>query len=151
MSTKIKLILLFFGSFAFISTSCQPDYVTNSYEQQNPIPGNDHPIVGKWKKVGITDYAEENIAQHYHECETIYDYIQYFANGTVRDVGYLEDCVTTEEDNGAYIISGNILTIQGFDSGGNLVTGQLTITELTAITLKVKVPEMGFIILYEKY
>ena len=159
MLIKKIIALLLLTGLAFTSFSCEPDYVSNQpqVQPQNPNPQNPNPqpgttsIVGKWKKKGITDLSEDSIALHDHECTTIFDYIEFFSNGTAKDVSYLEDCVTTEEDSGSYTVSGNTLTIQANDPQGDMISGQLTILELSTTKLKIKLPDLDFVIIYEKY
>jgi len=92
-----------------------------------------------------------DIAYHDHECSTIYDYLEFFSNGTATDVEYLSDCTTTIEDSGTYTVNGDTLTIEGNDPDGNLATGDMTILELTNNSLKLKVEPLDFVILYEAY
>lgn len=139
---------------SFINFSCEPDYISNSpqpTQPTDPTQSQTNSIIGKWKKKGITDLSQESIADHYHECEIIDDYVQFFSNGIVNDISYLEDCITTEVDNGTYSITGNILNIQSNNELGNMITGQLSILELSTTSLKVKLPEIDFVIIYEKY
>lgn len=113
--------------------------------------GSNSEIVGKWKKIGITDDEGSDIAYHYHECETLNDFIQFSENGTVKDVEYYGDCQTTEEESGTYSVNGNILNVQGSNPDGAMISGKLTITNLTANSLKVKSEEIGLVIVYEAY
>lgn len=117
----------------------------------NPNPNPSPTVVAKWKKVGITDVQGVDIAYHDHECTTIDDYLQLSSNGTAKDVSYLPDCVTTEEDTGTYTVSGNTLTMVANDPNGNLTAGDLTILELTNSSLRLKVEPLDFVIIFEKY
>lgn len=117
----------------------------------DPDPNPTPTIVAKWKKVGITDVQGVDIAYHDHECATIYDYLQFSSNGTAKDVSYLTDCVTTEEDSGSYILNGTTLTMVANDPNGNLMAGDMTILELTNTSLKLKVEPLDFVLLFESY
>lgn len=141
---KVIVYSLFAFILGFGFTSCSSDDGGGS-------GGSNSELVGKWKKIGITDDEGSDIAYHYHECETLNDYIQFAANGTVKDVEYYEDCQTTEEDSGTYSVNGNILNVQGSNPDGSLISGQLTITSMTATSLKMKSEEMGIVIVYEAY
>jgi hypothetical protein len=92
-----------------------------------------------------------DIAYHDHECSTIYDYLQLSSNGTAKDVSYLTDCVTTEEDSGTYTVTGTTLKLTANDPNGNMIAGDLTILELTNKSLKLKVEQLDFVILFESY
>lgn len=81
----------------------------------------------------------------------MYDYLEFYSNGTAKDVSYLTDCVTTEEDTGTYTVSGNTLTMTANDPNGNLMAGDMTILELTNNSLRLKVEPLDFVIVFENY
>jgi|SRR5690554_5969601 len=154
----MKRILFYILSLLIVSAPCyscdsSDDNTVLQIPDPNPDPNpNPSPtLVAKWKKVGLTDMQGSDIAYHDHECSTIYDYLEFFSNGTATDVEYLSDCTTTIEDSGTYTVNGDTLTIEGNDPDGNLATGDMTILELTNNSLKLKVEPLDFVILYEAY
>lgn len=157
----MKRILFYILPLLFLTVSVQQctEYADNETPAPNPNPNpnpdpNPNPtplIVAKWKKVGITDVQGVDIAYHDHECSTIYDYLQLSSNGTAKDVSYLTDCVTTEEDSGTYTVTGTTLKLTANDPNGNMIAGDLTILELTNKSLKLKVEQLDFVILFESY
>jgi len=159
MKRNLLFLSLLFATFSIHSCAEYTDGeapVTQNPNPNDPDPNDPDPnptptIVAKWKKVGITDVQGVDIAYHDHECSTIYDYLQFSSNGTAKDVSYLTDCVTTEEDSGSYTLSGTTLTMVANDPNGNIMAGDMTILELTSTSLKLKVEPLDFVLLFESY
>ena len=124
----------FFGVIAlFILGACNSDDNGSQAITKNNL-------IGKWYLKGGTTNggAFEN---YEHECGTLKDYQEFFADGTLDFVGYGSNCEVNDTDSSNWDLNGNVLTISNLDQDPMTFSYDFIVESITAEELRLKITE----------
>jgi hypothetical protein len=127
-NTFLSLVLA--AMLSGTAISCSDDDGTSGIDHANVSES----ILGRWYIAGGTINGGPFEAYNGNDCETARDYQEFTSAGTLKFVGYNEQCVVDEQNATPYSIAGNILTVES-EIFGDMV---YTIESLTSQQLLLK-------------